>query len=155
MVAGALARAGWSATRIAEHLDIPVAFAALLQQTAVRDGEPQPGIDAKVLGAVAETVKRTHNPAPSTAKRSRGYHSSTPAATAARRIRVCGGVVSAVALTTTVTVWSLARRPIPVQLAGMSVAICCVFVIREHARRRRLLRSRFQQPRRRQRRHRS
>lgn len=58
-VAGALARAGWSAETIARALKLPLAFAALLHERALTDGEPVAGSDVRLLGAVAQKLART------------------------------------------------------------------------------------------------
>lgn len=57
-VAGALARAGWNPGRIAEALDLPPAFAELLCASAVRDGEPEPGGDGRLIAALARKVEQ-------------------------------------------------------------------------------------------------
>jgi hypothetical protein len=55
-LAGALARAGWSAEAIARAVRLPLAFAALLQERALTDGELVAGSDARLLGAVAQEL---------------------------------------------------------------------------------------------------
>ena len=55
-VAGALARAGWPPEKISDALALPLAFAVLLHQRAIEDGEPAPGSDARYLSAVCEKL---------------------------------------------------------------------------------------------------
>lgn len=57
-VAGALARGGWDSDRIADVLHLPPAFAELLCDTAIRDGERTPGDDARLIAAVAHKVEQ-------------------------------------------------------------------------------------------------
>ncbi len=57
-VAGALARAGWHPDRIAEALNLPPAFAELVCESAVRDGEPEPGDDARLITALTRKVEQ-------------------------------------------------------------------------------------------------
>lgn len=61
-VAGALARAGWPVGRLAETLHLPVAFVLLLAERAIEDGEPTPGSDARLLGAVARKLQTPTEP---------------------------------------------------------------------------------------------
>lgn len=144
MVAGALARAGWTPTQIAEHLNIPPAFATLLHQTAVRDGELQPGIDSKLLGALAETVKPTANSAASPLIISSEHPSAAVVVRPTRRIRFTTYIAGVVALTTALAVSSLARIPVAAHLAGAFVAGGCLLAIHEYARRRVIPRPRRQ-----------
>ena len=51
------ARAGWSAEAIALAVRLPLAFAALLQERALTDGEPVACSDARLLGAVAKELE--------------------------------------------------------------------------------------------------
>lgn len=57
-VAGALARAGWPPDRIAETLNLPHAFAELVCDSAVRDGEPRPGDDARLIAALTRKFEQ-------------------------------------------------------------------------------------------------
>ena len=56
-IAGALARAGWPPDRVADELDLPPAFAELLCRSAVRDGERNPGDDARLLAALSRKIE--------------------------------------------------------------------------------------------------
>lgn len=51
-VAGALARAGWTPDRVSDFLQLPLAFAELLCNTARRDGEAARGDDARLIAAL-------------------------------------------------------------------------------------------------------
>ncbi len=51
-VASALARAGWSAEKIADGTGLPRAFAKLLHERALQDGEASPSADDRLLAAL-------------------------------------------------------------------------------------------------------
>ena len=57
-IAGALARAGWDPDRIADALSLPPAFAELLCETALRDGERTSGDDARLLAAITRKIEQ-------------------------------------------------------------------------------------------------
>ncbi len=57
-VAGALARAGWSAEKIADGTGLPRAFAELLHDRAVQDGEVYPSADDRLLAALLDRIRR-------------------------------------------------------------------------------------------------
>ncbi len=57
-VAGALARAGWSAEKIADGTGLPRAFAELQHDRAVQDGEVYPSADERLLAALLDRIRR-------------------------------------------------------------------------------------------------
>ncbi|GAC1607741.1 MAG: hypothetical protein NVS3B26_02060 [Mycobacteriales bacterium] len=57
-IAGALARAGWDPDRIADALSLPPAFAELLCEASLRDGERISGDDARLLAAITRKIEQ-------------------------------------------------------------------------------------------------
>jgi hypothetical protein len=92
-VASALARAGWSAEKIADGTGLPRAFAELLHERALQDGEAYPSADDRLLAALLDRIRRwVSEPNPSRGTRGLGAHPPPgPGGGAVHRVHRGGG----------------------------------------------------------------
>ena len=130
-IGGALARAGWDTDRIADALSLPPAFAELLCETAVRDGEHTSGDDARLLAAISRKIEQ-RNPHQRRGNRFRRQTPHRPARSAlSRRLLTWNVVVLALAAAATVTNVSHVLR-----VTLLAAALAGLLLTVRHARRR-------------------
>ncbi len=123
LLAGALARAGWSTTQIATALNLPPAFAAMLRRTAIRDGEISPGSDARLIAAAADEL-RERDPLPDHRTRA-----ATAAGTRRTRRPAVALLLASLIVATLTTLNEASRNPsLGMHVTLLVAALGCLFL---------------------------